>query len=231
MNDETRRDPGYDERVDDDLTRTEDLGRADELTRTEDLGRADELTRTVVVASFRDRATAEGAVERLRETGYGREEIGFASREETDAQVQVEAEEITNTAGPGAFGGAVTGAVSGGTLAWLGLAALPAIGPFLAAGAVGTALLAAGAGAVTGGVLGGLLGLGIPRHKAEYHQQQLEQGLSLVTVRTGEPLVVERLLSDAGAVEVDRATDAQPIDEPQADVSAGDDEVLVDPDR
>ena len=200
LHDETRRNPGYDQAVDEDVPHT------------------------VVVASFRDRTAAEAAVERLRETGYGRDEIGFASREEPrDADVEVE--ETTNTAGPGAFGGAVTGAVSGGTLAWLGLAALPAIGPFLAAGAVGTALLAAGAGAVTGGVLGGLLGLGIPRHQAEHHQQQLEQGLSLVTVRTGEPLVVERVLGDAGAVEVDRATDAQP-----AEVSA-EDEALVDPDR
>lgn len=170
--------------------------------------------RSVVVASYRDRAAAEAAVDKLRETGYDRDEIGFATRQEhdVDERGEVQVEETTNTAGPGAVGGLVTGAVSGGTVAWLGLAALPAIGPFLAAGAVGTALLAAGAGAVTGGVLGGLLGLGIPRHKAEYHQRQLEQGLSLVTVRTGEPLVVERLLAEAGAIEVDRADQVDPAD-------------------
>jgi hypothetical protein len=160
---------------------------------------------TVVVASFADRATAERAVDRLRETGYDRDEIGLASRDESDRTVVVDEE--ANTSGPGAVGGAVTGAAAGGTLAWLGLAAIPAIGPFLAAGAIGTALIGAGAGAVTGGVLGGLLGLGIPRHRAEHHQQQLERGLSLVTVRTGEPLVVERLLGEAGALEVDRGDD------------------------
>lgn len=64
------------------------------------------------------------------------------------------------------------------------------------------------------GILGGLLGLGIPRHRAEYHEEQLRSGRSLVSVRTAEPAVAGpavagRLLDEAGAVEVDRGDDAE----------------------
>jgi hypothetical protein len=157
--------------------------------------------RVTVVGSFEDREAAEAALERLRGEGFPREAVGFAAREEGGDTVLVE--EHGNAAGPGAAGGVLTGAVTGGALAWLGLTAIPAIGPFIAAGAIGTALLAAGTGAVTGGLLGGLLGLGIPRHRAEYHEEQLRTGRSLVTVETGEPGIAERLLRDAGATSVD----------------------------
>lgn len=168
-------------------------------------------TGRVVVASFADQDAAERAIDQLRDAGYDREQIGFARRDEQGDRVLVE--EHGNAAGPGALGGVVTGAAAGGTLAWLGLAAIPAIGPFLAAGAIGTTLIGAGAGAVGGGILGGLLGLGIPRHKAEYHEEQLRQGRSLVTLRTAEPEVAARLLSNAGAVEVDQGDE---VDDAQA---------------
>lgn len=157
--------------------------------------------RVALVGTFEEREAAEAAVERLREEGFPREAIGFAAREDAGDTVLVE--EHGNAAGSGAAGGALTGAVAGGALAWLGLTAIPAIGPFIAAGAIGTALLAAGTGAVTGGVLGGLLGLGIPRHRAEYHEEQVRTGRSLVTVHTGEPGIAERILRDFGATSVD----------------------------
>ena len=96
---------------------------------------------------------------------------------------------------------------AGRRMAWLGLAAIPAIGPFLAGGAIGTALVGAAAGGITGGVLGGLLGLGIPRHKAEYHEEQVRAGRTLVTVQTAEPAIAERIFSAAGAVDIDRGGD------------------------
>lgn len=157
--------------------------------------------RVTVVGSFEDREAAEAAVQRLREEGFPPQAVGFAAREDAGDTVLVE--EHGNAAGSGAAGGALTGAVTGGALAWLGLTAIPAIGPFVAAGAIGTALLAAGTGAVTGGLLGGLLGLGIPRHRAEYHEEQLRTGRSLVTVHTAEPGIAERILRDFGATSVD----------------------------
>ncbi|MEO8511335.1 MAG: hypothetical protein ABI534_08840 [Chloroflexota bacterium] len=157
---------------------------------------------TIVVGTFDDRDAAERAIEQLRDAGFHRDQIGFAGRDPSGKTLLVE--EHGNAAGSGAAGGLLTGAVAGGALAWLGLAAIPAIGPFLAGGAVGSALLGAAAGGVTGGVLGGLLGLGIPRHKAEFHEQQVREGRTLVTVQTAEPSVAERIFSGAGAVDVDR---------------------------
>lgn len=176
-----------------------------------------DLTR-VVVASFADQDAAERAIEQLRDTGYDRDQIGFARRDEEGDRVLIE--EHGNAAGPGALGGVVTGAAAGGTLAWLGLTAIPAIGPFLAAGAIGTMLIGAGAGAVGGGILGGLLGLGIPRHKAEYHEEQLREGRSLVTVRTAEPEVAGRLLSNAGAIEVDQGDEGDDAEAMREEVLA-----------
>ena len=161
----------------------------------------DAAERVNVVGTFDDRTAAEAAIDRLRQEGFPRESIGFAAREDGGDTVLVE--EHGNAAGSGAAGGAVTGAVAGGALAWIGLTAIPAIGPFIAAGAIGTALLAAGTGAVTGGLLGGLLGLGIPRHRAEYHEEQLRGGRSLVTVLTAEPGIAEHILREWGASSVD----------------------------
>jgi hypothetical protein len=160
---------------------------------------------TTVVGTFDDRDAAERAIEQLRDAGFHRDQIGFAGRDQSGTPMLVE--EHGNAAGSGAAGGLVTGAVAGGTLAWLGLAAIPAIGPFLAGGAIGTALVGAAAGGVTGGVLGGLLGLGIPRHMAELHEQRIREGRTLVTVQTAEPSVAERILSSAGALDVDRGGD------------------------
>lgn len=161
---------------------------------------------TVVVGTFDDDDAAERAIEQLRDAGFHRDQIGFAGHEPSGDTMLVE--EHGNSAGSGAAGGLVTGAVAGGALAWLGLAAIPAIGPFLAGGAIGSALLGAAAGGITGGVLGGLLGMGIPRHKAEYHEQQVRAGRTLVTVQTAEPAIAERIFTEAGAADIDRGTDA-----------------------
>lgn len=154
--------------------------------------------RTTVVATFDDRDAAERAIEQLRDAGYERDQIGFAGRDPDATKTRV-VEEHGNAAGPGAVGGLVTGAAAGGAIGWLGLAAIPAIGPFLAGGAIGTALIGAAAGGATGGLLGGLLGLGIPRHEAEMHEEQVKQGRTLVSVQGDDPDRVESILADAGA--------------------------------
>jgi hypothetical protein len=156
---------------------------------------------TVVVGSFLTQDAAEKAIGALRSSGYDRRQIGFMGPLGEGPTVLVE--EHGTSAGPGAAGGLVTGAVAGGALAWLGLMALPAIGPIVAGGALATALIGAGSGAVAGAVLGGLLGLGIPRHRAAFHEEQLRSGYCLVTVQTSETSVAERVMTDAGATAVD----------------------------
>src|SRR3990170_4160997 len=95
--------------------------------------------RTTKVATFDNHDAAERAIERLRDAGYAREQIGFAGHDAEGVTTRL-VEEHGNAAGQGALGGLVTGAATGGALAWLGLAAIPAVGPFLAGGAIGSAL-------------------------------------------------------------------------------------------
>lgn len=156
--------------------------------------------RTTLVATFDDQRAAERAVEALRESGFDREQIGFAGNDPEGVTTRL-VEQHGNAAGQGALGGLVTGAVAGGAMAWLGLAAIPAIGPFLAGGAIGSALIGAAAGGATGGLLGGLLGLGIPRHEAEMHEEQVRQGRTLVSVQ-GTTADTEAILVRAGASDV-----------------------------
>src|SRR5215216_2189351 len=112
-----------------------------------------------VAGIFSTRADAEQAVERLRALGLAGENISFltpgATPEELDAQVPT-----TETEQPGmgtAFGGVVGGAlgVAGGLHLGTALASLlvPGVGPVLAAGMIGAALLGAG-GAAAGAAAG-----------------------------------------------------------------------------
>lgn len=159
--------------------------------------------RTTLVGTFVDQDAAERAIERLRDAGYDREHIGFAGHDPDSTKSRL-IEGHGNSAGPGAVGGLVTGAAVGGAIGWLGLAAIPAVGPFLAGGAIGTALIGAAAGGATGGILGGLLGLGIPRHEAEMHEEQVRQGRTLVSVQADSTTDAESILLDAGATDVAR---------------------------
>lgn len=167
--------------------------------------------RTTVVGTFVDQDSAESAIERLREAGYDRDQIGFAASDPDSTKSRL-VEEHGNAAAPGAAGGLVMGAAAGGVIGWLGLAAIPAIGPFLAGGAIGSALIGAAAGGATGGILGGLLGLGIPRHEAEMHEEQVKQGRTLVSVQGDRGAEAESLMADAGAEDVRRyLVEAEPV--------------------
>lgn len=167
--------------------------------------------RTTVVGTFTDRDRAERAIDQLRQAGFDRDQIGFAGNDPEGLTTRL-VEEHGNAAGQGALGGLVTGAVAGGTMAWLGLAAIPAIGPFLAGGAIGTALIGAAAGGAGGGILGGLLGLGIPRHEAELHEEEVRHGRTIVSVQGADVDQADRILGEAGADEVKRyAVQAEPV--------------------
>ncbi len=159
--------------------------------------------RATTVATFEDHASAERAIDALRDAGYAADQIGFAGNDPEGITTRL-VEEHGNAAGQGALGGLVTGAAVGGSMAWIGLAAIPAIGPILAGGAIGSALIGAAAGGATGGVLGGLLGLGIPRHDAELHEERVRSGRTIVSVHGDNVADTETLLTDAGAIDVRR---------------------------
>jgi hypothetical protein len=142
-------------------------------------------TRVYYVGVFEHPDDAELAARDLRERGFKDEDIGYAWRDE-DGRGQL----MRTTSGRLAAEGAATGVVLGGIIgAWAALL-IPGIGPVVSGGLLGSVLASAAAGAVTGAVAGGvtgaLVGLGIPAEEASYYDQELRNGMVLITVRAGD---------------------------------------------
>lgn len=140
------------------------------------------MTRKVGVFNNSDEAIQ--AIRQLQALGFTNEEISVVSRDA--AMKDYVAEENLEEMGTSATTtGAVTGGVIGGLgalLIELGLIAIPGIGPFLAVGPVGAALVGALAGGTVGGVLGALVDLGFEEDEARFYDEQFQQGRILVMV-------------------------------------------------
>lgn len=127
-----------------------------------------------------------------------------------DSPVASEPEDTVQEAVKGrtpAAGSAATGATLGGLsglLAGLGLIAVPGIGPILAAGPLAGALGGVLAGGAAGGLIGGLSGIGVPQEYARDYAAHIEQGSTLVSVRTDDVTcdAVERVLIANGGENV-----------------------------
>ncbi|MCA1591953.1 MAG: hypothetical protein LC754_04735 [Acidobacteria bacterium] len=170
-----------------------------------------------VTGIFNSRADAEGALERLRSTGIADERISLltpgTSQENLDSKVPT-----TETEQPGvgnALGGAVGGAlgVAGGMHLGAAVASLfiPGVGPVLAAGIVGAALLGIGgaaAGVAAGGTLEDKIAGGLPHDELYVYEDALRQGRSVLIViaETDEEAdAVRGALTQAGAESLDAA--------------------------
>lgn len=116
--------------------------------------------------------------------------------------VQEPASNRTRAVGTAATGAAFGGL--GGLLAGLGVLAVPGVGPLLAAGPLAGALGGMLAGGAAGGVIGGLSAIGVPEEYARDYAARIEQGHTLVSVRTDEVTAdpVERILTVNGAENV-----------------------------
>ena len=129
-----------------------------------------------VVGVFRDRQSAERAIEDLKGTGFDPNQMGLVMRD------REEGKQAASDTGVRAAGGAVTGGVLGGALgailAATGAFVIPGIGPFVSAGILATAITTGAIGAIAGA----LVGLGIPREEAEYYENRVREGNILVTV-------------------------------------------------
>ena len=143
-------------------------------------------TTTTVGGIFAKLADANKAVRELRANGFTDEHIGLISRradgtlDRPDDGVSAKWEEGTGI-------GAAVGASAG---TGLGLAVvaglLSPLGPVLAGGALVGLLASMGVGATVGSAIGGLVGLGISQDDADYFEQQLKAGKTLVTVSTSD---------------------------------------------
>jgi len=138
-----------------------------------------------VVGVFADRRQARSATRALRDAGFTEEQIGVASSKRGDGTGDADAGD-ESYAGEGAMAGAAAGAGIG-ALWGLGLLAgiLPAIGPAIAGGTLGVLLSSAAAGAAAAGLAGALVSMGVPEDEAEYYEDEMKAGRTIVTVDAG----------------------------------------------
>lgn len=145
------------------------------------------------VGTFSTRNEAEHALTQLRQSGFDMDDVSILVKNDDNEPDEIAGAEVKDTVGNQADKGAATGAVTGGAiggvtglLVGIGALAIPGIGPVMTAGAVGTAIasaLSGGAiGAAAGGLVGALVGLGIPKERAEVYDSVIRQGGYVVVV-------------------------------------------------
>lgn len=169
-----------------------------------------------VVGIFTSRAEAERAADRLRAIGILQENINFltpgASTKDLDDAPTTETEQ------PGmgkALGGVVGGAIglaSGAQIATAAATALlPGVGPVIAIGMIGGALLGIGGavgGALVGGAVEDTMDTGLPQDELFVYEDALRQGRTVVIALAEDDDQAERVqnvLAQAGAESVDAA--------------------------
>ena len=129
-----------------------------------------------IAGIFENRADAERAVEDLKGAGFNQNNIGLVTQDK-QANQQLAEEHGTHST-EGAVAGGLIGGTAGALLAATGALVIPGVGPFLSAGILATSLV----GGAAGWLVGGLAGLGIPREEAQYYEERVQGGSTLVTV-------------------------------------------------
>jgi hypothetical protein len=146
---------------------------------------------------FADHHQAEQSLSELKESGFPMDHVSIVVRQ-ADGDEEVKGAEVSDRIGDqdvktplGAAKEAFASGSLGFVLVGLGSLALPGIGPLLAAGSLGAALVATTAGAGVGALAARNLAktfsdLGIPEAKASVYSDRLMQGDCLVMVE-GNP--------------------------------------------
>ena len=186
-----------------------------------------------VVGVFADGVSAEQAVQQLKSAGFTEEQIGYASRHpgdngvdaptvaaaEADAGVQEEPAKDTLSAHlagehhggtrEGLVMGGVTGLAFGSIVGAAAALLLPGIGPVIAGGILGAALIGGAAGTVAGGIAGALRQWGFSHEDAEYYHREFEAGRTIVSVHAdNRAREAASILQQYGAQRVSIAGDA-----------------------
>lgn len=158
-------------------------------------------TRTATVGAFAERIHAQEAVNALRQAGFGEDEIGLISRDDSASDVVAVADDEAEGMTEGAVAGSLTGAGLAGLWA-IGISAgiLPAVGPAIAGGILASVLTSAIAGAAVGGIVGSLVGLGLSEEDARHYDRAFQSGQTIVTVRSGRPTEAAQILERCGGV-------------------------------
>lgn len=138
---------------------------------------------TAAFGIYRDRLSAENAVDALRQANFRNTDISALLPENLGTKDF--AHEKGTKAPEGVATGATTGAIVGGGLGWLvgiGALAIPGLGPLIAAGPIVAALAGVGAGGAIGGLTGALIGMGIPEYEAKRYEGRVKSGGILLSV-------------------------------------------------
>jgi rhodanese-related sulfurtransferase len=166
-------------------------------------------TRDTLVGIFDNPEQARDAIDALKNAGFDRDDISLLMPQRGDGRNvdDDKGEEVAKGAGAGL----VTGGVLGGLAGWLvgvGALAIPGVGPFIAAGALGTALSGAVMGGGIGAIAGALVRMGVPEDEAKYYEDEVRAGRSLVVVRAGARVdEARRILRAYGARDVQQRGD------------------------
>ena len=170
-----------------------------------------------IVSIFHERANAERARLQLHSLGINGDKITTLTPDTTDRQIQasVRTSDSESPGMGGALGGTVGGAVGAATGASLAAAAtslfVPGVGPILAAGVLGAAVLGAGgalAGVVAGEALEHNLATGLPHDELFVYENALRKGHTVLIVNADDGDIAERVrgvLAQTGAESIDAA--------------------------
>ncbi len=161
---------------------------------------------TATFGIYASREMAEGAVDRLINAGFRREDISVLLQDNVGTKDF--AHEKHTKAPEGATTGVVAGGLIGGTiglLAGIGVLAIPGLGPLIAAGPIIAALTGVGSGGVVGGMIGALVGMGIPEYEAKRYEGRIKEGGILLSVHCDDADWVtkaKQVLRDTGAEDI-----------------------------
>ena len=145
-----------------------------------------------IVSLYDELSNARNAVEDLVKAGFARDAISLVARD-MDGQYATYFEKQENQEGDipprdeeeGAIAGGIIGGLAG-ILLGLGMMAIPGIGPVIAAGPLATILLGAGTGTLAGSLVGAIVEWDVPEEEAEYYAERVQQGSTLVFVKTSD---------------------------------------------
>lgn len=141
----------------------------------------------IITGLFRDRESAEGVYDSLRDRGYTTDEINVIMSDATRDKYykQHPPTELGNKAlegtGAGAAIGGTLGAIIGGIAAIGTNVLVPGLG-LVVAGPLAAALAGAGAGGITGGLAEALIGWGIPEERAKIYEHGVREGGTVIGV-------------------------------------------------
>ena len=171
-----------------------------------------------VAGVFHSRGSAREAAFRLLRSGFSRDEINLLLPGATEEEIHsVPASETEQPGVGGAIGGVLGAALgaAGGFELGVGITALiPGVGPVLAAGIAGAAILGVGglaAGAEVGTMVDEKTTEGVPSDEVFFYEDALRQGRSLVILLVDSEAKAERgraALAHAGAESIDAARQA-----------------------